>query len=106
MLTQLRKGVVDYCVLAVLQSGPVYGLDIAERLGNGKVLLTSEGTLYPLLSRLRQQGWVVTTLQPSPIGPPRRYYELSPEGRTALDVFEAAWSRFTTDVNHTLKEPS
>ncbi len=103
VLTQLRKGVVEYCVLACLRSGRAYGLELAERLGAGKVLLTSEGTLYPLLSRLRQQGWVTTSLGPSPVGPPRRYYELTPQGEHALEVFRSAWSRFADDVHHTLE---
>src|SRR5690606_31270131 len=64
VLTQLRKGVVEYCVLACLRSGPAYGLELAERLGSDSSLLTSEGTLYPLLSRVRQQGWVTTTQVP------------------------------------------
>jgi PadR family transcriptional regulator PadR len=104
VLTQLRKGVVEYCALACLRSGPAYGLELAERLGASKVLLTSEGTLYPLLSRLRKQGWVSTSLGASPVGPPRRYYELTPQGLAALEVFTTAWTRFSTDVHHTLEE--
>lgn len=103
VLTQFRKGVVEYCVLACLRSAPAYGLELAERLGTNNSLLTSEGTLYPLLSRLRQQGWVTTTQAPSPVGPPRRYYEITDEGRAALDTFTATWSRFTTDVRTTLE---
>ena len=97
VLTQLRKGVVEYCVLACLRSGPAYGLELAERLGSDSSLLTSEGTLYPLLSRLRQQSWVTTTQVPSAVGPPRRYYETTDAGRAALEPFAATWSRFTAD---------
>jgi PadR family transcriptional regulator PadR len=103
VLTQLRKGVVEYCVLACLRSAPAYGLELAERLGANRSLLTSEGTLYPLLSRLRQQSWVTTTQVPSAVGPPRRYYEITDEGRMALETFTATWSRFTTDVATTLE---
>jgi PadR family transcriptional regulator PadR len=106
ILTQLRKGVVEYCALAALRSGPTYGRELAERLGASKVLLTSEGTLYPLLSRLRRQGWVSTSQRASPVGPPRRYYELTPEGLAALDAFTQAWTQFSTDVHHTLQEPT
>ena len=105
VLTQLRKGVVEYCVLASLRGAPAYGLEIAQRFGAGNVLLASEGTLYPLLSRLRAQGWVTTTLQPSPVGPARRYYELTEEGSAALAVFRAAWQVFAADVNTALTEP-
>ncbi|AWB88059.1 PadR family transcriptional regulator [Mycetocola zhujimingii] len=104
VLTQLRKGTVDYCVLACLRSGAAYGLEIAERLGERKVLFASGGTLYPLLSRLRQQGWVTTTLQPSPVGPPRRYYHLTDEGERALTVFTETWDLFAADVTTTIKE--
>ncbi|MFJ7750793.1 PadR family transcriptional regulator [Arthrobacter sp. NPDC097144] len=106
VLTQLRKGTVDYCVLACLRSGAAYGLEIAERLGDGKVLFASGGTLYPLLSRLRQQGWVTTTLEPSPVGPPRRYYHLTEEGENALQVFTQTWNLFASDVTTMIKEAS
>ena len=104
VLTQLRKGTVDYCVLACLRSGAAYGLEIAERLGEGKVLFASGGTLYPLLSRLRQQGWVTTTLEPSPVGPPRRYYHLTDTGENALQVFTGTWNLFAADVTTMIKE--
>ena len=106
ILTLLRKGTVDYCVLACLRSGAAYGLEIAERLGERKVLLASGGTLYPLLSRLRQQGWVTTTLEPSPVGPPRRYYHLTGEGEAALQVFGDTWNVFAADVTTMIKETS
>lgn len=104
VLTQLRKGTVDYCVLACLRTGPAYGLEIADRLGEGKVLFASGGTLYPLLSRLRQQGWVTTSLEPSPVGPPRRYYHLTDEGENALQVFTRTWTLFAEDVTTMIKE--
>ncbi len=97
VLTQLRKGVLEYCVLACLQARPAYGLELAARLTEGH-LLTSEGTLYPLLSRLRRQGWVETTWQESTAGPPRRYYQLTDEGVAALTAFTATWYPFADDV--------
>ena len=104
VLTQLRKGTVDYCVLACLRSGPAYGLEIAERLGERRILFASGGTLYPLLSRLRQQGWVTTALEPSPVGPPRRYYSLTDAGETALQLFTETWNVFAADVAAMIKE--
>ena len=106
VLTQLRKGTVDFCVLACLRSGPAYGLEIADRLRQDKVLFDSDGTLYPLLSRLRQQGWVTTTLEPSPVGPPRRYYRLTESGESALKVFIETWGRFAADVTTTIEDHS
>lgn len=102
VLTQLRKGVLEYCVLAQLRTGPAYGLELATELGRHEVLFTSEGTLYPLLSRLRRQGLVQTTWQESTSGPPRRYYELTDAGRSALSAFTAAWTPFRDDVDTVL----
>lgn len=104
LLTQLRKGVLEYCVLACLQSGRAYGLELATRLSRHQVLFASEGTLYPLLSRLRRLGWVETTWQESTSGPPRRYYELTADGRYALEQFTRAWEPFRQDVDTVLAE--
>lgn len=104
VLTQLRRGVLEYCVLAMLRSGPAYGLEVANRLGRHRVLFTSEGTLYPLLSRLRRQGWVETTWRESTSGPPRRYYELTESGTRALETFLEAWGPFRDDVETVLEE--
>ncbi|WP_309134691.1 PadR family transcriptional regulator [Cellulomonas sp.] len=102
VLTQLRKGVLEYCVLALLAEHPSYGLELAHRLGRHRVLFASEGTLYPLLSRLRRQGWVDSTWRESTAGPPRRYYELTDSGRTALATFVQAWQPFSADVRTVL----
>lgn len=104
VLTQLRKGVLEYCVLATLRAGPAYGLELANRLASRQVLFASEGTLYPLLSRLRRQGWVDTAWQESTSGPPRRYYRLTEAGSAALDTFVAAWGPFRDDVQTVLEE--
>lgn len=88
---QLRKGVLDYCVLAHLASGPSYGRAMATALGERGVL-GSEGTLYPLLARLRKAGWVSTTWVDSEVGPARRYYELTDDGRASLAVFRTVWT--------------
>lgn len=102
VLTQLRKGVLEYCVLALLQHGPSYGVDLAKRLGQHTALFASEGTLYPLLSRLRRQGWVESSWQESTSGPPRRYYQLTDDGRAALATFATAWGLFSQDVRDVL----
>lgn len=102
VLTQLRKGVLEYCVLARLRGGPRYGLELASSLTKTG-LLASEGTLYPLLSRLRRQGLVETTWQESPAGPPRRYYQLTDDGTAALGAFVTTWRPFTTEVDRILE---
>lgn len=103
LLTQLRKGVLEYCVLARLRSGPAYGVELAAALSQGS-LLASEGSMYPLLSRLRKQGWVETSWHESTGGPPRRHYSLTAEGRSALRVFVATWGPFSADVSAIMEE--
>lgn len=102
VLANLRRGVVDHCVLAALRRGERYGLDIARELEG--TLLAGTGTLYPLLSRLRKGGLVATSWQESTEGPPRRYYRLTGDGEAALRAFEAAWVPFRDAVDGSLGE--
>ncbi len=102
MLPQLRRGALEYCVIALLRESPRYGFDIVRELSEADGLLTSEGTIYPLLSRLRKEGLVTTTWQESDTGPPRRYYALTSDGRTALDRFVEDWRRFRDSVDRVL----
>lgn len=102
-LSQLRRGAVEHCVLALLQGGERYGYDLASEL-SGAGLLASEGTLYPLLSRLRKDDLVRSVWRESPTGPPRRYYALTDRGRSALDDFRAAWDRFAGSVDQLLEK--
>ena len=103
-LPQMRKGILEFCVLATLRGGPAYGLEIVSALSDHPLLLNSEGTLYPLLSRLRKQGWVETYGRESESGPPRRYYTLTDDGRTALDAFADTWAPFSRSVDRVLKQ--
>ncbi|MEI5098742.1 PadR family transcriptional regulator [Streptomyces sp. PmtG] len=103
--SQLRKGVLEYCVLALMREGPRYGVELVEELSAVTVMTTSQGTIYPLLSRLRRDRLVDTELRESPSGPPRRYYTLTPEGHTALADFTASWPLFRDAVDHFLTAP-
>jgi PadR family transcriptional regulator PadR len=103
LITQMRRGTVEYCVLALLRDRPRYGFDLVRTLGEADGLVTSEGTIYPLLSRLRRDGLVTTVWHESPSGPPRRYYELTPAGHQALALFTTEWDRFTSAVDRLLK---
>jgi PadR family transcriptional regulator, regulatory protein PadR len=103
LLTNLRRGALEYCVLALLRHGESYGLDIAQALSADGVLITSEGTLYPLLSRLRRSGLVASSWRESTSGPPRRYYRLTPDGVAALAAFERTWTPFRDAVDRALK---
>jgi len=102
LVTQMRKGALEYCVLALLTQ-PRYGFEIVQRLGQIDGMLTSEGTIYPLLGRLRRDGLVDTDWRESPTGPPRRYYALTAEGRRNLRAFRNEWSTFRTAVDAILK---
>jgi PadR family transcriptional regulator PadR len=97
--TQLRRGVIEYCVLALLRDGERYAFELVTTLGELEGMVTSEGTLYPLLSRLRKEGQVDTTWRESPSGPPRRYYTLTAQGEERLDAFIVEWQRFSRSVD-------
>lgn len=100
LLAQMRKGTLQYCVLALLAEDEHYGFDLVRSLAETDGMVTSEGTIYPLLSRLRRDGLVETTWRESTSGPPRRYYRLTKAGRAALDAFKDEWSRFRDAVDH------
>src|SRR5436853_3657195 len=100
LLAQLRRGTLQYCVLALLAEEERYGFDLVRALAEVDGMVTSEGTIYPLLSRLRRDGLVETTWRESSAGPPRRYYRLTDAGRASLDTFMREWSRFRDAVNH------
>jgi PadR family transcriptional regulator PadR len=97
--TQLRRGVLEFCVLALLREGERYAVELVQELGSKDGLVTSEGTLYPLLSRLRREGVVETTWRESSEGPPRRYYALTASGRSVLEAFSSEWARFRDTVD-------
>ena len=103
LLAQLRRGVLEYCVLALLAEEERYGFDLVRSLGEIEGMVTSEGTIYPLLSRLRRDGLVGTTWRESTQGPPRRYYSVTEAGRAALDAFRAEWVRFRDAVDHVVE---
>jgi len=86
---QARKGLLDMCILRVLAEREYYGYELVKTLVDVPGLGLTEGTLYPLLSRLRVQGLVNTRLEESTEGPARKYYALTPAGRQALDQMEA-----------------
>lgn len=99
----MRRGALEYCVLALINHTPRYAYELIEALGKTG-MLTTEGTLYPLLSRLRRDGLVKTEWRESTDGPPRRYYELTADGRRALDAFRSEWTGFRAAVDGILQE--
>ena len=99
LVAQMRRGTIEYCVLALLRSEDRYAFDLVRELASLDGMVTSEGTIYPLLARMRKEGMVATTWQESPSGPPRRYYRLTPKGREALVTFADEWTRFRDAVD-------
>lgn len=95
---------LEHCVLAILREGESYAFEIVRVLSQAGELLTSEGTIYPLLARLRRDGLVTTSWRDSEAGPQRRYYRLTDSGRTSLTAFGAEWSRFRDAVDAVLAE--
>ena len=104
-LTELRRGVLEHCVLAVVREEESYAFDIVRVLSDAGELVTSEGTIYPLLARLRRDRLVTTTWRESDAGPPRRYYRITEQGRRALDTFAGDWARFRSAVDALLGAP-
>jgi PadR family transcriptional regulator PadR len=105
-LAQLRRGSVEHCVLALLRHGERYGFELARTLADAGGLIGGEGTIYPLLARLRRNGLVETTWRESVEGPPRRYYRLTEAGDLALSTFIDHWKLFREAVDRILEEAS
>jgi len=88
--TQMRKGILEYCILSIISRGEIYASDIIGELKKAKLLVV-EGTLYPLLTRLKNNGLLSYNWQESTSGPPRKYYILSPQGLEVLNKLDNTW---------------
>jgi PadR family transcriptional regulator PadR len=99
---QLKKGVLEMCVLALLSRGDNYAYEIASRLAEG--IDMGEGTIYPLMRRMQADGLVDTYLVESSSGPPRKYYRLTEAGKTSFAEQKQAWSSFSKAINVILGE--
>jgi PadR family transcriptional regulator PadR len=99
---QLRKGGLELAILAALWDGKLYGLEILRRLEQGSDLVVSEGTVYPLLSRLKNLELVVSEWVESDGGHPRKYYALTPAGRERVREMSVMWSRFSSSMSKLL----
>lgn len=97
-LSPLRKGLLEFLILDIISTGEVYVADILERLGTTD-FATREGTLYPLLSKMRREGLLDYDWRESVSGPPRKYYRLTPLGRDHLAEFRAYWASLTTLID-------
>src|SRR5580704_2732189 len=90
--TELLRGVLDLCLLAVMEDGPAYGYEMTKRLRARGLSIVGEGSIYPLLGRLERDGLVDTHRAASNGGPPRKYYQLSRQGKRALTSGIDEWN--------------
>jgi PadR family transcriptional regulator PadR len=99
---QMRKGVLEFCILSVLADGEAYPSDIIDRLKESKLIVV-EGTLYPLLTRLKNDNLLSYRWEESSSGPPRKYYKLTEQGKEVMTELLKAWEELVNSVNKTLK---
>ena len=97
--SQMRKGTLEYCILLLLKKEPAYTSDIIQKLQEAKLIVV-EGTLYPLLTRLKNSELLSYQWIESTQGPPRKYYQLTPKGEEFLGELETYWQELNDTINH------
>ena len=97
---QMRKGVLEYCILSILKKNEAYPSEIIAELKQGKMIIV-EGTLYPLLTRLKNSGLLTYRWEESKSGPPRKYYRLTETGQAFLTELETTWTDLVKAVKRT-----
>lgn len=95
---QMRKGILEYCILSILEQGDAYASDIINRLKQSQLIVV-EGTLYPLLTRQKNAGLLSYRWEESTQGPPRKYYALTSDGKEFLDELDIAWNELVEAIN-------
>jgi len=100
---QMRKGVLEYCILSILSDGEAYTSDILTTLKDAKMLVV-EGTIYPLLTRLKNAGLLAYRWEESTSGPPRKYYALTETGKLFLTELNTTWSELQQAVKKVTRE--
>lgn len=96
---QMRKGILEYCILLIIAGEDSYVQDIINKLKDSKILVV-EGTIYPLLTRLKNTGLLAYRWEESTQGPPRKYYSITEQGRTFLQALENSWSELNTAITN------
>jgi len=103
--SQMRKGYLEYCILLILRKKPAYASDIISELKEAKLIVV-EGTLYPLLTRLKNGGLLDYRWEESTQGPPRKYYEMTEQGSVFLEDLESAWEEINNVVRKIKDSPN
>ncbi|MCR8630134.1 MULTISPECIES: PadR family transcriptional regulator [Paenibacillus] len=99
MFSQMVRGVLEGCLLAVIDEEETYGYEIMEKLARSGFVFAKEGSIYPLLLRLEKENLIVSTQRPSGSGPNRKYYRMTPEGEQQLQLFRSKWYELSIAVN-------
>ncbi len=102
---QMRKGILEFCILSILENSEAYPSEIIDSLKSAKLIVV-EGTLYPLLTRLKNAELLTYRWEESPSGPPRKYYMLTQMGEVFLKELSSTWSELNTAVNKITKNTS
>jgi PadR family transcriptional regulator, regulatory protein PadR len=100
---QMKKGILEYCILAIIQRGEVYASDILDELKRAQLIVV-EGTLYPLLTRLKNEGLLSYKWIESKSGPPRKYFQLTSEGELFLSELGTTWQELTASVSQIINK--
>ncbi|MDR0581527.1 MAG: PadR family transcriptional regulator [Prevotellaceae bacterium] len=100
---QMRKGILEYCVLLLLSRHDAYASEIIAELKSSQMIVV-EGTLYPLLMRQKNQGWLGYRWEESPQGPPRKYYSLTEKGKALLRELDSSWREMVASIEHVREE--
>ena len=101
MTTQLKKGTLELCVLSLLSKADMYGFELVGAIS--AQIQISEGTIYPLMKRIKDEGYVTTYLQESQEGPPRKYYSITQSGRIAQQSMAEEWRNLSSGINKILE---
>ncbi|MDO4275955.1 MAG: PadR family transcriptional regulator [Eubacteriales bacterium] len=102
--SQLMKGILEGCILKIIEQRETYGYEIVTNLQENGFADVREGTLYPLLLRLEKKELITATYKPSPLGPSRKYYTLTPQGTAYLQEFQTEFQEICTSVKRIFKE--
>ena len=102
---QMRKGILEFCILHIISRGEVYASDMLEELTSAKIMVV-EGTLYPLLTRLRKAGLVEYKWVESNSGPPRKYYTITPKGQEFVNNLDGTWQELVNSTSQIITKKS
>jgi len=94
---EMRRGMLEYCILLIISSGKIYATDMLKKLKDADLIVV-EGTIYPLLNRLRTEGLLDYVWEESKSGPPRKYYSLTPKGKEDLSQLKATWKSLNESI--------